>query len=250
MVNKVAFIFLFLVSSILAQNIEELFTSANRSYQQKQYDKAVELYEQIVSSGYEGVSLYYNLGNAYYRSGNLGYAILYYEKALRLSPGDYDIQHNLIMANARTVDKLTEFPPFFLFRIWEDLLGLLSLSGWINSAYIMFLLFLLSASGYILFWNPLYRKYSFFAGIFILILFIFTSAVTIVKYNSEVNIVKGILIERQSNVKTSPDESSNDAFVIHEGLKVTLEDKVGEWFRIRLNDGKTGWIYGEHIRII
>jgi len=71
-----------------------------------------------------------------------------------------------------------------------------------------------------------------------------------VKFNSEVNITKGIVITGQSNVKISPDEGSNDAFIIHEGLKVTLEDKIDEWVRIKLEDGKTGWIPESNIEII
>jgi uncharacterized protein YgiM (DUF1202 family) len=248
--NKIFILLLLITTATAAQNIEEVFHSANRSYQQKQYDKAVQLYEEIISSGYEGVSLFYNLGNAYYRLGNLGHAILYYEKALKLDPGDYDIRHNLNLANARTVDKLTEFPPFFLFSLWEDVLSFFSLTEWIYFVYILFLLALIFGGGYILIRNPLIRKYSFFAAIFIIILFIFTSILMAVKLNRDVNISNGVVVERQVTVKSSPDDSSNDTFIIHEGLKVTLEDRVGEWIKVKLNDGKTGWILEEQIRII
>jgi tetratricopeptide (TPR) repeat protein len=248
--SKTFLIFILMSINISAQNIDEIFRSANNSYQQKQYEKAVELYEELVNSGYEGVSLYYNLGNSYYRMGNLGYSILYYEKALKLSPGDEDIQHNLRMANARTKDKLTEFPPFFLFAIWEDILDFFSLSSWLYLVYALFLVSLLTIAGYLLLRNPLYQKYSFFAGIILIFLFIFTSFIMVVKLNRDVNITEGILVEYQSNVKSSPDESSNDAFIIHEGLKVIVEDKVGIWVKIKLYDGKTGWIPEEHLRTI
>jgi tetratricopeptide (TPR) repeat protein len=250
MLNKIILFAFILSINAIAQNTEEIFNSANKLYQQKQYEKSARLYEELVSSGYEGVSLFYNLGNAYFRVGNLGHAILYYEKALKLSPGDEDIQHNLTIANARTVDKLTEFPPFFLFKIWEEILAFFSLTGWVFIVYAFFILLLISLAGYLLLRNPLYQKYSFFTGIILLFLFIFTTAIMIVRLNRDVNVTTGILVERQSNVKSSPDETSNDAFVIHEGIKITLEDRVGGWVKVRLNDGKTGWIPEEHIRII
>jgi len=251
MVYKVLFILLFLfVSSLFPQGTEELFSSANKFYQQKEYNKALHLYTELINEGYEGVSLFYNTGNTYYRLGKTGYAILYYEKALRLSPGDEDIQHNLSLAYARTTDKLSEFPSFFIFKIWEDLLGLFSLTGWVYVTYILYILLILATAGYLMLKDPLRQKYSFLGGLVIAAIFIFSTAILIVKLNSEVSTKKGVVVEQASSVKLSPDEGSNDAFVVHEGLKIKLEDRVGEWYKIRLEDGKTGWIQEEDIRII
>lgn len=251
MVNRIIFILFFLISvSTLAQNPEEVFNSANRMYQQKEYEKAIELYHELIDNGYEGISLYFNLGNAYYRAGKLGYAILYYEKALKLSPGDEDITHNLLLANSRTVDKLTEFPSFFLFKLWEDLLGVLPLTGWVYVVYLFFILILVFTAGYLLLKNPVYQKYSFFAAIITGIIFISSVVIVSVRLNRDVNTKNGILVENTVNVKTSPEFNSNDAFVIHEGIKVKLEEAVGEWIKIRLNDGKTGWIPEENVRVI
>lgn len=250
MVNKTILLFAVITLSLSAQNVEELFNSANKFYQQKQYEKSAALYEELVSEGFEGVSLFYNLGNAYYRMDRLGYAILYYEKALKLSPGDEDIIHNLKIANSATADKLSEFPPFFIFAIWEDLLGIFSLTGWIYTGYLFFIILLVSAGGYLLLRNPSYQKYSFITGIITGVLLIFSIAIIAVKFNEDVNIVKGVVVERQANVKISPDESSNDAFIVHEGLKIKLEDKVGEWVKVKLEDGKTGWLQIHEIRTI
>jgi hypothetical protein len=246
-------IFLFIIafaSIIFAENPEELFNSANKSYQEKNYAKSVDLYEELVNNGYEGVSLFYNLGNAYYRTGKIGYAILYYEKAIRLAPGDEDIRHNLKIANARTVDKLVEFPSFFIFGLWEDILSFFSLSGWTYITYIYFVFLVMSAGGYLLFRNPEYQKYSFFTGILFAVLFLTSTAIMSVKLNRELNVIKGVVVEKISNVKSSPDVTGNDAFIIHEGLKVTLEDSVGDWIKVKLNDGKAGWIKENQIRII
>src|SRR5690606_3967693 len=93
-------------------------------------DKAIEVYKDLINSGFEGTSLYYNLGNSYYRTGKIGLAILYYEKALKLSPGDEDIRHNLALANLKTIDKVESLPKFFLFEWWDSLLTLFTISGW------------------------------------------------------------------------------------------------------------------------
>ena len=250
MVNKIFLLVIVTAFSLSAQNVEELFSSANTFYQQKQYDKAAVLYEELVNEGYQEVALFYNLGNAYYRMDRLGYAILYYEKALKLSPGDEDIIHNLKIANSATADKLSGFPPFFVFAVWEDLLGVFSLTGWIYTVYFLFILLLVLAAGYLLFRNPVYQKYSFITGIITGVLFIFSMSIMTVKFNDDVNIIKGVVVEHQTNVKVSPDESSNDAFIVHEGLKVRLEDKVGDWVRVKLEDGKTGWMQINELKTI
>ncbi len=251
MLNKIIIsAFLIFSVNLLAQNTDELFHSANRMYQNKEYDKAVKLYEEIVTEGYEGVSLYYNLGNAYYRSGKIGYAILFYEKALKLSPGDEDIQQNLRIANSKTIDKLPDFPDFFLFRIWENLLSVFSLSGWVYFSYIFFILLLISVTGYFLFKNLLYRKYSFYAGIIIAVIFTLSISIMLVKLNQDYNTRRGIIVQLVANVKTSPDENGDDTFVIHEGLKIKVEELIGSWMKIRLDDGKTGWVEEKNIEII
>ena len=103
---------LFLVVSQIAfaSESDDLMKQGNQFYQDRQYEKAIDTYQKIITMGYVGTSLYYNLGNSYYRDGKIGYAILYYEKALELSPGDDDVIHNLAIANLKTVDKIDTLP--------------------------------------------------------------------------------------------------------------------------------------------
>src|SRR3990172_11618813 len=119
---------------------ETSFQQGNEYFRQKQYDKAIETYNLLVQSGFEGTSLFYNLGNSYYRIGKIGYSILYYEKALKLSPTDEDIKHNLRFVQLSTVDRIQPLPKFFLFDWWEALLDSFSVNGW---AYIVFVFYLL-----------------------------------------------------------------------------------------------------------
>lgn len=237
------------ISSSFASE-ETTFQQGNEYYRQKQYDKAAETYEKFVQSGFEGVSLYYNLGNAYYRTGKVGYAILYYEKALKLSPGDDDIVHNLSLANLKIIDKVESFPEFFLFQWWEGLLSFLSSSGWTITAYIFYLFVIFSIGFYFYTKNPVHQKIILITGTVTLFLFLITTVLLTVKLNRESNVEKGIIVENTVNVKLSPDSGSNDAFIVHEGLKVVLEDKVDNWVKVRLQDGKLGWIPMEDVKVI
>ncbi len=228
----------------------ELTAQGNKYYQDKQYDKAVEIYQEAVNAGFEGTSLYYNLGNAFYREGKLGYAILYYQKALNLSPGDDDVVHNLKIANARTVDKIDALPKFFIFQWWESLLALLSVTGWTYTAYIFYFLLLSSIGIYFFTKKPALQRYSIYSGFVSLLLLIVTASLLSVKLNRELNVRSAIVVGPTVTVKLSPDPTSNDAFVVHEGLKVREMNNVGNWVLIRLQDGKEGWIEQNDIATI
>jgi tetratricopeptide (TPR) repeat protein len=249
--------FFFLLTAIvlfssLAFGTEEgdLMKAGNDYYQRKQYEKAIDTYKKVIQMGYEGVSLYYNLGDAYYREGKIGYAILYFEKAHRLAPGDDDVNHNLAIANTRTVDKINTMPKFFLFQWWESLLALFSLTGWIYLAYVFYIALLLSIGFYFFAKRPGFQRYSFFGGLSSLVLLIITASLLLVKLNRELNVKSAIIIEPTVTVKQGPDPTNNDAFVIHEGLKVREEDHVNNWVKIRLQDGKEGWMLQKDLRTI
>ncbi len=237
-------------SFTFASQVEDLMKQGNEFYQNKQYDKAADTYQKIINMGYEGTSLYYNLGNAYYREGKLGYAILNYEKALKLSPGDDDIIHNLTIANTKTVDKIDTLPKFFLFQWWESLLTLFSLTGWTYTAYLFYILLLASIGLYFFAKKPGIQRYSFFSGLISALLLIITAALLLINLNRELNIKNAVVVSPIAAVKLSPDPSSNDAFVIHEGLKVRELDQVDSWIKIRLQDGKEGWINQSDIAAI
>jgi tetratricopeptide (TPR) repeat protein len=246
--NLIVFL-LFLSISLFAQP-ETLMEQGNHYYQKQQYDKALQSYVKVLDEGYESAELYYNLGNAYFRKGNLGYAILNYERALKLAPGDDDIQHNLALANSRTIDRINTLPDFFIFQWWESFLAFFTFSGWVYLTYI-FYIFLL---GVIIFYfftrRPDYQRIAFFSGIAVLFLLAVSISICAVKYNREFNIKNGIVVQQSATAKLSPDPDSKDAFVIHEGLKVKIEDKVDNYYRIRLKDGKIGWLLQNDIRMI
>ena len=238
------------IASASALNINEVMTKANEFYRSNDFVSAINEYEKLIGEGYQGTSLFYNLGNAYYRIGKIGYAILYYEKALKLSPSDDDVKHNLALANMGTIDKIETLPKFFLFDWWESFLAFLSLQGWIIFTLIVYFLLLAAIAIYFFAAHIVQQRISFFSGLAILIVLIVSVSVVTIKLNRENKRLEAVLVENTVVVKLSPDEHGKDGFVIHEGLKILLEDEVDSWKKIRLPDGKVGWIPSKYIRQI
>jgi len=203
-----------------------------------------------LESGYQGASVYFNLGNCYFRQGKLGYAILNYEKAAKLSPGDDEIVHNLKIANFRTIDKVQPIPSFFLFRYWDKLVLAFSVSGWTIASFVIYLLLLASVAVYFVSHITKYQRLSFITGFFTIVFFCFSVFMLWQRVNYQQDKSKGIIVAATSVAKLAPDNQSKDSFVIHEGIKVKIEDRVNEWVKIKLMDGKTGWVNGTNIETI
>lgn len=229
-------------SKSLAQSPDDLMNTANKFYQEQQYDHAIISYNKILTQGFESSSLYYNLGNSYFKTGNLGYAILNFEKGLKLSPGDEDLIYNLKIANARTVDKITQLPKIFIVQWWDLLVTSFTLTGWSIITIVIFWIFLAGIALFILSRRARVQRVSLMISSVSLALIIIVAVILISRYNHEAVTDFGILTVEVYSVKVAPDYKSNDLFVIHEGIKFTVDDRVNEWYKIRLADGKVGWI--------
>ena len=243
------FIILF-AKIVLPSELENLFKQGNQHYLKGEYQETIRIFESIYEKGYEGKSLFYNLGNAYYRIGKIGLAILYYEKAKKLSPSDEDINYNLAFANSKIVDKIETLPKFFIFDWWENILALFSISGWTYLSYVFYLLILCSVGYYYFARSLKTQRISFYSGIFSTLFLILTIIFLIVNLNRELNVSYGVMVEQVVVTKFSPDQNSKDAFIVHEGLKVKAEDTLNDWTKIKLIDGKVGWVKKENLKII
>lgn len=231
-------------------SIKNMLYKGNNLYQKKDFDNAISVYQNIINRGYEGSSVYYNLGNCFYRENKIGYAIFYYEKALRLSPGDDDIIHNLTIANSKTIDKIDVVPQFFLVQWWDDLLNLFSVAGWKTFTFLFYILFLITVGVFYFVKKTKSQKYIFYSAALSLAILVISAALLIIKYNKEYTNKFGIIVDPIVSVKISPDPNSNDAFIIHEGLKVNVRDKVDNWYKIQLHDGKVGWVSQSEVGVI
>ncbi|MFN0158194.1 MAG: tetratricopeptide repeat protein [Bacteroidota bacterium] len=230
------------VSAVVAQTPEQTFLEANQLYQQGKLQEAREQYERLRSAGLESAELYYNLGNTFYKLGNVARAILNYERALKLAPDDEDILFNLQLANLMLTDKIEVAPKLFIWEYWEAVKSAFSLTVVTWLAYLFFALALGSLSAFILARTYAARKFSFVGAIAsgvvcLLFVIIFTAKLSDMQRSDT-----AIVLVEVVNVKNSPDGSSSDAFVLHGGTKVQITDQVGNWLKIRLADGKVGWM--------
>lgn len=233
-------VFMLVAARSFGQPVEELYKSANAFYKANQFDSAAVAYEKIVHQGYRTPDVYYNLGNCYYKLNEVSKCILNYERAAKLAPQDEDIQHNLKLANTKVVDKIIPVPQLGIILKWDSLVSSKSSKGWGGLA-LMFVWLALLAFAVYLFIHPV-RKIAFAGGI-ILLLFSATFLSFAYRQNDkEQNPDVAILTSANAFVKSAPDANGNDLFMLHEGIKFTLLDRVGEWNKIRLADGKIGWV--------
>lgn len=239
-----------LVGSSPAQEAERNFAEANDLYRKGDHAAAAVLYEKILANGYEGAALYYNLGNARYKSGAIPEAILNYERALRLAPGDDDILHNLQLANLRIVDRIDPIPRLFLVEWWEALLALLPATGWGTLGIVLLWTAAVCLAAARLLRAPLPRRLTLVAGTALVLVAAFAFAAGGIRDGRDRTGNAAIVFAATTPVKSAPDAASTDLFVIHGGLKVELLDTVGEWKKIRLADGKVGWLPEGELRVI
>jgi tetratricopeptide (TPR) repeat protein len=241
LLKAIAVVFLF-SSALFAQTPDELMKQANKFYQEGSFDQAIQAYQKVLSQGYESGALYLNLGNSYFRSGKLGYAIYNYEKGLRLEPNDEDLVYNLKIANLRTFDKITQLPKLFIVAWWDGLVTSLSISGWSVVVVVVFWILLGSIAVYYFAKRTRFLRIAFVSSSISLAILLIVVLVLFSRVNRDAATNYGILLEQTCSAKVSPDSKGNDAFVVHEGVKFAIDDQVNDWVKIRLLDGKVGWV--------
>ena len=229
---------------------EENLRSANQLYQQGKFSEAREAYGAILSSGYESPELLYNLGNACYKSGSVPGAILNYERARRLLPGDDDLRHNLQIASMMITDRIEPTPRLFVWDYWDGVKGFFSLPGLTLTVYLFYALVGAMASLFFLARTYALRKIAILAGCEVFLVFLFFLVVLIARLGDVTRTDEAVVMSQIVTVKNSPDPKSSDAFVLHGGVKVQLIDRVESWSKVRLADGKVGWLEGSAVEVI
>lgn len=227
-----------------------LFQQANQLYQSGDFAKAIETYEQILNEGYESGELYYNLANAYYKAGRVAESILNYERAKRLLPGDEDVEHNLQVANLLVVDRIEAMPHLFLVDYWDGFKNYFSLNGLTTLVVAFYFLVIVSIGVFVLARDYLIRSWSFIIGAVALFFFLLFATVFVLRIYQSGYEQYGVLFSDIVTVKSSPDEKGTDVFVLHRGVKVEITDELSDWVKIRLADGKVGWMKKEMMEVI
>lgn len=251
MIKKIFILLFALLSAGIAANAEnKLWTEANDAYSMGQYESALNSYRQIEDAGYQSYKLFYNMGNAYYKLGQNGKAILYYEKALKLDPAGADAKNNLQIARLQTLDKIEVVPEFVVSTWIKDVRNLMSSNSWAYFAVallavvvVLMLLFKFApTSGQ--------RKLSFVLACVAFLLAVFAvlfAAGLRANANSE---DEAVVMVPVSNIKSAPNSTGNNLFILHEGSKVQIIEEAGQWCRIEISDGRQGWMQKGDIEVI
>lgn len=216
--------------------------NADNEYAKKNYTQAIADYRELLKDGVSA-DIYYNLGNAYYRTDNITQALLAYERAHLLSPGDADIRFNLEMARSKTIDKITPQSEMFFVTWYKALVNLMSVDGWAYTACLSLLIAIIAMLFYLFHGNDKVRAGGFYASITFIVIFILTNIFAFEQRDLLINRTGAIITSPAVTVKNGPSANAGSAFVIHEGTRVDIIDKsLANWRSIRLADGREGWI--------
>lgn len=221
---------------------EELWASAGAAYSAEDYASAIASYSIIEDKGLSSAALYYNIANAYFKSEQIAKAILYYNRALRLDPSDEDIRHNLEYAEQQTRDSIERIPEFFLTEWMRSLRQTMGGDVWTILSLVALALMLAMALVYLLAQRLSLRKAGFYMMAVFALLFVLATAFAWSARSEMVGERDAIIMSSSVAVKSSPDRSSTELFVLHEGTKVRTGESVDGWVEIRISDGRKGWI--------
>jgi len=243
--KHIIYLLIALVTPMLAYaagDMQAIFEKGNQQYAKGNYKEAMADYQQILQTGYQSVPVYFNMGNASFKNGDIPSAIYYYEKAHKLSPGDDDVNFNIQFANLRTTDKIDIAPEFFLLKWWKGFI--LMFSG--TTLAVWSILFILLASvaliTYMFTYSVTIKKASFYSTFILFVIGLFFIFVG----NRQVNYFdthhQAIIFSGAVTVKSGPANAAKSLFLIHEGTKVDVLENNNSWTKIRLPNGNEGWI--------
>jgi tetratricopeptide (TPR) repeat protein len=243
-----AVLLLLLLIPVGAQAVTK--ADADSAYVRGEYQQAIKDYEALLKKG-ASADLYYNLGNAYYRTENITRAVLNYERALLLSPSDRDIRFNLQMARSKTIDKIVPEQEMFFVTWYHSLVNLASVDGWARTALIALALAIVLALIYLFSDRIWLRKVGFFGAFLLIAVFVFSNLFAHQQKQQLIHRKGAIVTAPAVTVKSTPAKNGTDLFILHEGTKVTITDaSMKDWKEIRLADGKEGWIETGQIEFI
>ena len=220
------------------------------AYMKNDYASAIQIYEALLNRG-EAADIYYNLGNSYYKAGDIAKAILNYERALLLQPGNGDIRANLEIARSKTVDKVEPVPEIFFVSWNKSLINSMSVDSWAVCGVVCFILLIVSLYLFIFSKQIVLKKAGFISGIVFLAVTILANVFANQQKDELTNRNSAIVINPSVTVRSTPSESGTSLFILHEGHKVGVKDgSMKDWKEIRLEDGKVGWVPASAIEII
>jgi hypothetical protein len=229
--------------SALGQTPTELFNRGNDDYRAGKYPEAASQYQEIIDQGTVSAEIYFNLGNACYRQGKIAEAILAYERAQRLKPGDADIAHNLRLADFKTIDRIDPVPELFIIQWMRAYVAVIPYQSAFSALLIGWIVFFVSLAGVYVLRSPAVVRVLRWTVLATVVVMVLSGGTLGIHSLLNLGNDQGIITSSVVTAKSSPDEQSMNAFVVHEGLKVKMSDTLGDWVKITLADGKVGWVH-------
>ena len=249
-IKTVAFGILFLsVLAIFAQD-NKLFDEGNALYNEGKYAEAIDKYKVILDSGQHSAELYYNMGNAHYKLNNVAESIYYFEKAILLSPHDKEIQNNLAYAQNMTIDAIDVQPEVGFSKFFKSIVNYLDYEVWAKLSIVFMILFVGLFLWYYFSSNTGKKRFAFISFIVSLFCFAVTFSLAFQKLEMDKNNNPAIVFAHESSVKNDPNPNGQELFQLHEGTKVQILESFESWNKIKLSDGKIGWIRTSDIKAL
>ncbi|KJD36640.1 ion channel protein [Tamlana sedimentorum] len=244
------YILVFFIAAFSFGQNEALFEKANALYNDAKYAEAIDAYEAIIETGNHSADLYFNLGNANYKLNNIAPSIYYYEKALRLAPNDADIKNNLAFAQNMTIDVIDIVPDSGISKFIKSFANKFTFDAWAKIAVVLVFVFVILFLIYYFAFSTNRKRLTFIGSVVSLILICITLTFAFYKFNLDKKDNPAIIFAQESKVKSGPNPNSDEAFRLHEGTKVQVEETFESWKKIKLADGKTGWVAANDIKTI
>ena len=232
-----------------AQN-DTIFDAANGLYNKGKYAEAIDKYTRILETKKHSAALYFNLANAHYKLNNIAPSIFYYEKALQLAPNDKDIKNNIAFARNMTIDAIDIIPEAGLTKLLKNIAHKFHFDAWAKFAVLFVFAFVVLFLFYYFSFSSSKKRLAFIGSLLALFLVCLALSFAFYKYNLDERDNPAIIFAQESTVKSEPNIRSQELFRLHEGTKIQVLDTVGDWKKIKLADGKTGWMASEDIKLL
>ncbi len=247
--KKITILVFLISSSILsAQSADSLFVEANKLYQQEKYVEALSLYKQINEGNVESDDLYFNMANAYYKTNKIAPAVYYFEKALLLNPNHTDAAYNLTFARRMGIDNIEALPKSIGQKFMDNIILKLTYNDWAYIAVICSFLFALLFLMYHFSYSSGRKRFYFITSILSAIFIVVTVLFAYSNFDYTKNYKTAIVFAEQTDVKSAPTNSGEIDFELHEGTKVQLLERLDDWRKIKIADGKIGWVAAADIK--
>ncbi len=250
MIKNILVLILCLGSFLSSVAEDSRFKQGNDFYTDGKYEDAINVYQDILDSNVESAEVYFNLGNSYYKSGQLASAILNYERALLLKPHDKDIKYNRDLAASQITDKLDTVGEFFLISWFKKFRDSSKSDTWAIISVICFFIASVSAGVFFLSKKRVYKQLSFYLGLILLVISFTTFNFSAAQKSTLTHRTTAIVFSPSATVKSSPSNEGTELFILHEGTKVRVLESLGDWQRIEISDGSEGWLPTNAIVVI